>query len=165
MPDSGEESPSARSYAEILDVLFGNWEKSFEVVNAPLERKRRELAKRNDSINDYCNRYMYYFLPISARNAIFVHQIIHFFADSIWNTFQSQSSQPCSRCPKELYATGAQPGAFPVRILWARRGTFRPRPCCRPKGRNRRNLLFFLDFVRRRITISKVAYTTGRRST
>ena len=48
MPDSGEESPSARSYAEMLDVLFGNWEKSFEVVNAPLERKRRKLAKRND---------------------------------------------------------------------------------------------------------------------
>ena len=116
-------------------------------------------------INDYCNRYTHYFLPISARNAIFVHQIIQYFADSIWNTFQSQSSQPSSRCPKELYAAGAQPGAFPVRILWARRGTFRPRLCCRPKGRNRRNLPFFRDFVRRRITISKVAYTTGRRST
>ena len=68
-------------------------------------------------INDYCNRYTHYFLPISARNAIFVHQIIQYFADSIWNTFQSQSSQPSSTCPKELYATGAQPGAFPVRIL------------------------------------------------
>ena len=106
----------ARSYAEILDALLGNWEKSYEVVNAPLERKRRELAKRNDSINDYCHRYMHYFLPISARNAIFVHQIIQYFADSIWNTFQSQSSQPSSRCPKELYAAGAQQDAFPVRI-------------------------------------------------
>ena len=38
----------ARSYAEILDALLGNWEKSYEVVNAPLERKRRKLAKRND---------------------------------------------------------------------------------------------------------------------
>ena len=116
-------------------------------------------------INDSCNRYTHYFLPISARNAIFVHHIIHIFADSIWNTFQSQSLQPGSRCPKEQYATGAQPGAFPVRILSARRGTFRPRLCYRPKGRNRRNLPFFQDFVRRRITISKVAYTTGRRST
>ena len=38
----------ARSYAEILDALLGDWEKSYEVVNAPLERKRRKLAKRND---------------------------------------------------------------------------------------------------------------------
>ena len=127
--------------------------------------RRWELAKRNDSINDYCHRYMHHLLPISAINAIFVHQIIQFFADSKWNTFQSQSSHPSSMFPKELYAAGAQPGAFPVHILWARRGIFRTRPCYRPKGRNRRHHPFFRDFVRRRITISKVAYTTERRST
>ena len=38
----------ARSYAEILDALLGDWEKSYEVVNELLERKRRELVKRNN---------------------------------------------------------------------------------------------------------------------
>ena len=36
------------SYAEILDALLGDWEKSYEVVNELLERKRRELVKRNN---------------------------------------------------------------------------------------------------------------------
>ena len=38
----------ARSYAEILDALLGDWEKSYEVVNELLERKRREFVKRNN---------------------------------------------------------------------------------------------------------------------
>ena len=34
----------ARSYAEILDALLGDWEKSYEVVNELLERKKRDLS-------------------------------------------------------------------------------------------------------------------------
>ena len=42
---SGNEN--ARSYAEILDALLGDLEKTYQVINEILAQKRKELLTRN----------------------------------------------------------------------------------------------------------------------